>query len=302
MHIDVQDRWLEAFIHHLQTERQLSPHTCKNYRRDLQQLLAFIYLQPLNGWADLQSTQVRQFAAKLHREGQGGRSIQRVLSATRTFYKYLHREGVVEHNPALGVQAPKAPRKLPNTLDVDQTAILMDIPVSDAVSARDKAMVELIYSSGLRLAELVSLNVTDPDLADGSLVVTGKGQKDRQLPIGSKAVDALQRWLGYRDEFAGLDQTALFVSNRGNRLSSRAVQQRMDHWGKLLGVQGKVHPHRLRHSFASHMLESSGDLRAVQELLGHADISTTQIYTHLDFQHLMEVYEKAHPRAQKKND
>ncbi len=300
MDADLLDHRLEDFIAHLASERQLSPHTLNNYRRDLQRLLQFRLAQALDDWAQLQSSHLRQFAAQLHRQGMGGRSIQRVLSAVRTFYKYLHREGRVQHNPGLGVQAPKAPRKLPQTLDVDQIGNLMEIPVSDALSARDKAMLELVYSSGLRLAELVSLDVTDPDWADASLVVTGKGRKQRQLPIGRKALAALDGWLNYRPELAAWDEPALFVSRQGRRISARSVQQRMEHWGRVLGIQGQVHPHRLRHSFASHMLESSGDLRAVQELLGHADISTTQVYTHLDFQHLMEVYEKAHPRAHKR--
>ena len=235
-------------------------------------------------------------------KGQSGASIQRSLSAVRTFYKFLSREQRVEHNPALGVLAPKSPRKLPQTLDVDQINGLLEIPVTDPISARDKAMMELIYSSGLRVSELVSLDLSDLDYHDASLVVTGKGNKSRMLPIGGKALEALDRWLRYREQMAPYTESALFVSNRGNRISVRSVEQRMEYWGKRLGVEGQVYPHRLRHSFASHMLESSGDLRAVQELLGHSDISTTQIYTHLDFQHLMDVYEKAHPRAHKKDD
>ena len=212
----------------------------------------------------------------------------------------MSREGLVEQNPALAVQAPKSPRKLPSTLDADQMGQLLDIPIIDAVSARDAAIMELIYSSGLRISELVSLDMHSIDLSDHSLRVTGKGSKTRMLPIGAKASAAIEHWLDYRYELADYIETALFVSKRGTRIGVRAVQQRMDYWGKRLGVQGKVHPHRLRHSFASHMLESSGDLRAVQQLLGHEDISTTQIYTHLDFQHLMQVYEGAHPRAHKK--
>lgn len=293
---------LERYLRYLATERQLSPHTLKNYQRDIDQLVAFMEQSHINRWSDLDSAGVRQFAAQLHRRGLGGSSIQRCLSAIRTLYKYLSREQIVEHNPALGVQAPKTGRKLPQTLDVDQMDALLEIPVSDPISARDSAMLELIYSSGLRVSELVSLNLYDIEFQDRSLRVIGKGSKERQLPIGGKALAALDRWLRDRDQLAHFSENALFVSKRGTRISVRGVEQRVEYWGKRLGVKGNVYPHRLRHSFASHMLESSGDLRAVQELLGHADISTTQIYTHLDFQHLMDVYEKAHPRAQKKDD
>lgn len=297
-----ESHWLEDFFRYLATERQLSVHTQKNYQRDLDALQVFMAESHIHAWSALDAAAVRQFAARQHRKGQSGVSIQRALSAIRTFYKFLSREQRVEHNPALGVQAPKSPRKLPQTLDVDQINGLLEIPVTDPISARDKAMMELIYSSGLRVSELVSLDLSDLDYHDASLVVTGKGNKSRMLPIGGKALEALDRWLRYRDQMAPYTEAALFVSNRGNRISVRSVEQRMEYWGKRLGVEGQVYPHRLRHSFASHMLESSGDLRAVQELLGHSDISTTQIYTHLDFQHLMDVYEKAHPRAHKKDD
>ncbi|MAY42952.1 MULTISPECIES: tyrosine recombinase XerC [unclassified Neptuniibacter] len=291
---------LEQFLHYLATERQLSPHTLDNYGRDLLRFFEFAEEQSLSEWAELETKHVRQFVATIHRQGLAGSSIQRVLSAIRSFYRFLSREGLVEQNPALAVQAPKSPRKLPSTLDADQMGQLLDIPIIDAVSVRDAAIMELIYSSGLRISELVSLDMHSIDLSDHSLRVTGKGSKTRMLPIGAKASAAIERWLDYRYELADYIETALFVSKRGTRIGVRAVQQRMDYWGKRLGVQGKVHPHRLRHSFASHMLESSGDLRAVQQLLGHEDISTTQIYTHLDFQHLMQVYEGAHPRAHKK--
>jgi len=299
---NAESHWLDEFFRYLATERQLSAHTLKNYQRDLDALQAFMAESHIDAWSALDANHVRQFAARQHRKGLSGSSIQRALSAARTFYKFLAREQWVEQNPALGVQAPKSPRKLPQTLDVDQISGLLDIPVNDPLSARDKAMMELIYSSGLRVSELVSLDLSDLDFHDASLVVTGKGQKSRMLPIGGKALKAIDRWLKYRDQITPYMQTALFVSNRGNRISVRSVEQRMEYWGKRLGVEGQVYPHRLRHSFASHMLESSGDLRAVQELLGHSDISTTQIYTHLDFQHLMDVYEKSHPRAHKKDD
>ncbi len=297
----MKDELLEQFLHYLATERQLSPHTLDNYSRDLTRFLDFVEAENLGEWGEVDDKNVRQFVAKIHRQGLAGASIQRMLSAIRSFYRFLSRERVVEKNPGLSVQAPKSPRKLPSTLDADQMVQLLDIPIIDAVSARDAAIMELIYSSGLRISELVGLDMHSLDLADKSLRVTGKGSKTRMLPIGGKAVNAVESWLDYRHEFADYAENALFVSKRGSRISVRAVQQRMDYWGKRLGVQGKVHPHRLRHSFASHMLESSGDLRAVQELLGHEDISTTQIYTHLDFQHLMQVYEGAHPRAHKKD-
>ncbi|MBY4676426.1 tyrosine recombinase XerC [Marinobacterium arenosum] len=305
MGMDADFDWRGRFLRYLASERQFSPHTLSSYGRDLDRLTRFMALHGPDRIDQLSERDIRRFAAECHRDELSGRSIARCLSAIRSLFRFLHREGVVEHNPALAVQAPKSPRRLPKTLDVDQIGELLELPDDGSpLAARDRAMMELIYSSGLRLSELVSLNQTDPDLADGSLCVTGKGRKERLLPIGRKAVEALQQWLERRPKLASYDEPALFVSSRGQRISPRTVQQRMDHWGQWLGISGKVHPHRLRHSFASHMLESSGDLRAVQELLGHADIATTQIYTHLDFQHLMSVYEKAHPRAQKgkKND
>lgn len=294
--------WRDDFDAYLRAERQLSAHTLKNYQRDLDGLQAFLEEMQQNRWSALDTDLVRQYAARLHRRGMAGSSIQRTLSAIRSFYRFLSREQRVQQNPALAVQAPKSPRKLPQTLDVEQMSGLLEIPVTDATSARDKAMMELIYSSGLRVSEVVSIDLGDVDFQDGSLLVTGKGSKDRMLPVGRKALAAIEVWMGWRQQWVSYDETALFVSKRGQRISVRTVEQRMAEWGKRLGVQGRVYPHRLRHSFASHMLESSGDLRAVQELLGHADISTTQIYTHLDFQHLMNVYEQSHPRARKKDD
>lgn len=292
--------WLHKFYQYVGAERQLSAHTLKSYQRDLDAFLSFVESQSLTQWTDVDAKHVRHYVAQLHRKGLASKSIQRNLSAIRSFYRFLSREMAVNVNPAELVQAPKGDRKLPSTLDVDQISELMDVPLTDAVSARDAAIMELTYSSGLRVSELVGINLQDVDLADKSLRVEGKGRKTRQLPVGRKALAALDVWLNYRDQFANIDEQAVFVSKRGTRITARSVQQRMAHWGKYLGLHGKVHPHRLRHSFASHMLESSGDLRAVQELLGHEDISTTQIYTHLDFQHLMQVYEGAHPRAHRK--
>jgi len=296
------DPLLQKFLVYLETERQLSPHTLSNYRRDLEKLFQFGTGIGLSSWDKYQPRDIRALVADLHHQGLGGRSIQRLLSAVRTFYRFLNREGLVEHCPATGIRAPKSPKRLPSTLDADQLTQLLEIPVTDGVSARDKAMMELLYSSGLRLSELVSLNMTDLDLSDGSLIVTGKGRKTRMLPVGGHAVRAIEKWLDKRPEMASYTEPALFVSKRGTRISVSSVQQRLAHWGRYMEANGKVFPHRLRHSFASHMLESSGDLRAVQELLGHSDISTTQIYTHLDFRHLMDVYEKAHPRASRKRN
>ncbi|MGB0733797.1 MAG: tyrosine recombinase XerC [Pontibacterium sp.] len=294
--------WLERFFTHLHSERNLSPHTLNNYQRDLARFSEFLQVEKLAGFAAPKSADIRRFAAQLHRQGLAGRSIARTLSALRTFYSYAVRQDWLTDNPAESVQAPKSPRKLPQTFDTEQMTALLEIPVNDALSARDKAIMELLYSSGLRLSELVSLDMTDLDLADATVRVLGKGRKERLLPVGKKAVEAVRRWYKYRLEMADFSELAVFVSERGTRMHQRTIEQRLAHWGKKLGLEGRVHPHRLRHSFASHLLESSGDLRGVQELLGHEDISTTQIYTHLDFQHLMDVYERSHPRAQKKDD
>ncbi len=294
--------WPDTFLHYLRVERQLSPHTLKNYRRDLETLHAELSRTHHECWDQLTEPVLRRAIAGLHGQGLSGRSLQRLLSATRSFYRFLAREGWVQSNPALAVQAPRAGRRLPQTLDTEQVSALLEVEGDEPLDIRDRAMMELIYSSGLRVSELVSLNMRDIDLADASLVVTGKGNKMRQLPIGRLAVQAIRQWLGVRQGLAAPDETALFTGQRGKRLTTRAVEQRLRKRGEQQGTQGRVYPHRLRHSFASHLLESSGDLRAVQELLGHANISTTQIYTHLDFQHLMEVYEQAHPRARQKTD
>ena len=291
--------WIDRYLHHLQTERRLSGNTRLHYRRDLMELLAFCEKVGVHDWCRLDTHQVRQFAAQVHRRGLSGRSIQRRLSAIRGFYNYLLREQVVTGNPAHDVSAPKSPQRLPDTLSVDDISSLLAVETDDPLEVRDLAMLELMYSSGLRLSELVSLDTRDMDLEERVLRVTGKGSKTRLLPIGRKAVQALQDWLRVRATQLAEGETAVFTGRSGRRLGVRAVQQRVHRWAQRRGLPGDVHPHTLRHSFASHLLESSGDLRAVQELLGHADISTTQIYTHLDFQHLARVYDKAHPRARK---
>ncbi|MFT5720900.1 MAG: integrase/recombinase XerC [Motiliproteus sp.] len=291
--------WIDDFIDHLGAERMFAGHTLSNYRRDLDQLAAYCGEQALDHWCDLDTRLLRRYVAQQHSCGLSGSSLARKLSACRSFYRYLIREDRLQDNPALAVKAPKSVKKLPRPLDVDQLGELLNQPVREPLELRDLAMLELFYSCGLRLAELVSLDLNHLDLRDASLRVTGKGRKIRLLPIGRQAINALDRWLAIRERLADPEQSAVFVSQRGTRLGPRAVQLRLKRWGQACGTQGKLHPHRLRHSFASHLLESSGDLRAVQELLGHADIATTQIYTHLDFQHLAEVYDNAHPRAKK---
>jgi integrase/recombinase XerC len=288
------------FLSYLSHQRRLSEHTITNYQRDLNLLLQFCSDKELT-IIGLKASHIREFVAVMHRAGRSGRTIQRILSSVRALYKYLIKIGDVEANPAISVQPPKAEKRLPSTLDVDQVNALLDHTQPDTfISARDRAMMELFYSSGLRLAELAGLNLRDVDFHDQLVLVTGKGNKQRVCPIGKAAIEALRHWLSKRDQAKDLSDSALFVSEQGRRLGVRAIQQRLSHWGKQHGISDRVHPHRLRHAFASHMLESSGDLRAVQELLGHADISTTQIYTHVNFQQLSKVYDEAHPRAKKK--
>jgi len=293
---------LERFLVHLAQERRLSPHTVLNYRRDLEAFKAFCDNQGIARWEAVTVPHIRAFIAAGHRAGLGGRSLQRRLSAIRSFFHYLIREGQVADNPALAVRAPKGERPLPHVLDVDQAMRLLDQPPQDALEVRDHAILELLYSAGLRLAELVSLRQEDLDLEDASVRVTGKGDKTRLAPVGRCARAALENWLARRGSLAQPGETALFVSRQGRTLTPRSVQQRLTRWALKHGADSHLHPHLLRHSFASHLLESSGDLRAVQELLGHADISTTQIYTHLDFQYLAKVYDAAHPRAKKRPD
>jgi integrase/recombinase XerC len=299
------DPTLEAFLGHLAHERRLSANTLSSYRHDLERILNWRRKQGVGDWATLREIDVRHYIASRHRAGIGGKTIARELSALRTLFGWLMREGQVRLDPAAGVRAPKTGLKLPTTLDADQLSALLDAGPDqgtgdDPLTVRDTAMVELLYSSGLRLAELIALDTRDIDPYDPMLTVTGKGAKTRRVPIGSAAMTAVQSWLGLRGLFAAGDEPALFVSSRGRRIHPRTVQQRLELWAKQRGAGRNLHPHMLRHSFASHLLESSGDLRAVQELLGHADISTTQVYTHLDFQHLAQVYDQAHPRARKR--
>jgi integrase/recombinase XerC len=289
----------ERFAAFLTNERRASALTVQNYRRDLVRLCEFCRRRGIDDWRNLDAALVRLYVAEMHKGGLTGTSIQRRLSAARSFYRYLLREGTVAGNPIAGVGAPKSRKRLPKSLSPDEVARLLEIAPTDRVALRDRALLELLYSSGLRLAEIVALDLDDL-AGDGTVRVTGKGGKVRVVPVGRPARDALQSWLTMRASWTGPDETALFVGARGGRIGARAVQRIVARRGRTQALAQPVHPHMLRHSFASHVLESSGDLRAVQELLGHASLSTTQIYTHLDFQHLAKVYDQSHPRARKR--
>ena len=293
--------WIDKFIAHLAYERRLSALTCKHYRRDLGALSAWCDRYDIETWETIDDQHIRSYAAAAFRKGLSPKTIQRQLSAARTFYRFLLREKHVRNNPVQSVSAPKGGKRLPENLDADRMARLLDIPGDGPLVARDRAILELLYSSGLRLAELTSLNIIDVDLADGTVSVTGKGGKDRVVPVGKYAKNAVSAWLKERDKLAAAGEKAMFVSQRGTRLSGRSVQSRVEHWARRQGIDTRVYPHLFRHSFATHLLESSHDLRGVQELLGHANISTTQVYTHLDFQHLAQIYDQTHPRARAKN-
>ena len=289
------DAEVERFLTHLVVERRASENTVAAYRRDLQRFVAHSGGTPA---ARIKSHDVRDFAGRLHARGLSPRTIARHLSSVRSFFDYLIRHREIGTNPAIGVRAPKQRERLPKTMDPDQTARLFSERAESAIDVRDRAMLELLYGSGIRLAELVDIDIRDLDLANGFVTVTGKGQKTRVVPIGRAALDAIETWLAKRPEASGRDP--LFTSRGRTRMSPRNVQLRLKRIAARTTGNDGLHPHLLRHSFASHLLESSGDLRAVQELLGHADISTTQIYTHLDFQHLAKVYDAAHPRARRK--
>jgi integrase/recombinase XerC len=294
-------RWINGYLGHLGKERRLSPHTASNYARDIGALADFLEHGNITDWKRVDSQHVRVFAARAHAGGLSPRSVQRRLSAVRSFFGYLVREGVAASNPAVDIRAPKAAKRLPGTLDVDQITQLLQVPGDDALAVRDRAIMELFYSSGLRLAELVGLSLTDVDLADRTVRVLGKGAKTRIVPVGRKACEAIRTWLKERAALAAIDETALFVGRNGERLKPRAIQLRIAQWARRAGLPARVYPHLFRHSFATHLLESSKDLRGVQELLGHADISTTQVYTHLDFAHLARTYDASHPRAKRKS-
>ena len=292
---------IDRFLDHLKFERRVSDHTVSAYRIDLLRLQEFAVQRKIQNIARLAPPQARLFAAGLRHLNLSSRSIARTLSAARSFYKFLIREGEGKTNPFEGISTPRGERKLPRTLNIEQAAQLVMITPDSDLTFRDRAILELLYSSGLRLSEIERSNVCDVDLADKTMTILGKGGKTRIVPVGRHAITAIKSWLQRRQVLvSNIEEKALFVSRSGNRLGARAIQKRVEYWAKRQGLDRSVHPHMLRHSFASHLLESSSDLRAVQELLGHSDISTTQVYTHLDFQHLAKVYDKAHPRARRR--
>ncbi len=292
---------LDRFIETLKSDRHLSVHTIAAYGRDLDRLYRFTLQYRIEDWDQLTVKQARLYPAQLKRVGLAGSSIQRMLSAARVFFRFLVQQGISPSNPFETVSAPKSVKKLPSTLSVDEVSALLEQHDDSPAALRDRAMLELLYSSGLRLSELSALEADGVDMPESEVRVVGKGNKQRIVPVGSKALDAIRSWLAVRSRLAVVDETALFVNQKGRRLSNRGIQYRISEWAGKNGLGRHLHPHMLRHSFASHVLESSGDLRSVQEMLGHADISTTQIYTHLDFQHLAKVYDDAHPRAKSKN-
>lgn len=292
-----EDSRLAGFLAHLSQERRLSPHTVSNYGRDIALLFR------LNGTGPLEAItihHIRRFVARLHGQGLGGRSLARALSAWRGFFHYLAREHGLQNNPCIGVRAPRTARRLPASLSPEEAARLVELREEGELVLRDRALMELMYSSGLRLSEITSLRLGDVDFPEATVRVLGKGAKTRVVPVGRLALEALRKWLQARGRLAAPQVQAVFVNHRGQPLGARAIQARVRTWAIRQGLPSKVHPHMLRHSFASHVLQSSGDLRAVQEMLGHASISSTQVYTHLDWQHLAKVYDAAHPRAKRK--
>jgi integrase/recombinase XerC len=294
---------LTEYLDFLNFERGLSPLTRENYARDISQLIKLADTSALN---ELQTNHIRRYIATLHSKGLGGKSIARMLSSWRGFFEFLVNRKGFSNNPVIGLRAPKSAKTLPQALSIEQAVKLVDIKDDDILSIRDHAILELFYSSGLRLSELVNLDIDALDFSAGTVVVTGKGNKTRIVPLGSHAIEALQKWLQIRANISNFDAAnntsakPVFIGLQGRRISARNIQYRLKEWSIKQGINSSVHPHMLRHSFATHVLQSSGDLRAVQEMLGHANISTTQIYTHLDYQHLTKVYDTAHPRAKKK--
>jgi integrase/recombinase XerC len=293
------EHYLQGYLAWLLNEKRYSVHTAENYARDLAHLFE---LSAGTALEEINITHIRRYIGQLHSTGLGGRSLARLLSAWRGFYRYLSRDHGFINNPCIGLRAPKSAKNLPHVLSPDQAVRMVDLPVDAPDSIRDKAMFELLYSSGLRLSELVNLQLDAvcADVDAGEVRVIGKGNRTRIIPVGSYAVAAIKAWIRVRAQLANPEEAALFVGSRGARISQRVVQLRMKQWGILQGITSNVHPHMLRHSFATHVLQSSGDLRAVQEMLGHASISSTQVYTHLDFQYLSKIYDAAHPRAKRK--
>ncbi|MGL4860974.1 MAG: tyrosine recombinase XerC [Enterobacteriaceae bacterium] len=293
---------VDTFLQFLKVERRLSPYTLAQYQRYLYKQMTELSEMGMQQWTTLTSAQVRLLVSRNRRQGLQSSALALRLSALRTFLEWMVQQGELTANPAKGVSIPDRSRLLPKNMDVDEVQQLLSIELhqADPLAIRDRTMLEVMYAAGLRLSELVGLECRHLDLAAGELWVKGKGGKERKLPIGRVAIACIEHWLPIRQQFNPQDD-ALFVSRHGRRISQRNVQKRFAEWGLKQGVPSHIHPHKLRHSFATHMLESSGDLRAVQELLGHADLSTTQIYTHLDFQHLAAVYDAAHPRARRRN-
>ncbi|EJM7154894.1 tyrosine recombinase XerC [Vibrio parahaemolyticus] len=292
---------LERFYEFLRSEKGLSLHTQRNYKQQLETMAQHLAEMGLKDWSQVDAGWVRQLAGKGMREGMKASSLATRLSSLRSFFDFLILRAEMSANPAKGVSAPRKKRPLPKNLDVDEVNQLLEVNEDDPLAIRDRAMMELMYGAGLRLAELVSVDVRDVQLRSGELRVIGKGDKERKVPFSGMATEWVGKWLRVRGDLAAPGEPALFVSKLGTRISHRSVQKRMAEWGQKQSVASHISPHKLRHSFATHMLESSNNLRAVQELLGHENISTTQIYTHLDFQHLAQAYDQAHPRARKKN-
>ncbi|MCG6202159.1 tyrosine recombinase XerC [Psychromonas antarctica] len=291
---------IDSYLSHIASQRGLSPVTIKNYQRNLAEFIVLLRQHQINNWCDLDSHTVRLMVKQLHQKGIKARSIATKLSALRSFLSHLVQFEQLTHNPAKGISAPKLDKPLPKNISVDEMFQLLDIKEKDPLSVRDQCMMELMYSSGLRVSELVGINLPDLKLSQQEVMVTGKGSKQRLLPITLRAANTIKLWIKIRDDFCLPGEQALFLSKQKHRISVRSVQDRMEKWGLKQALPSHINPHKLRHSFATHMLESSGNLRAVQTLLGHADLATTQIYTHLDFQHLAEVYDQAHPRAKRK--
>ncbi len=292
---------LERFYEYLRSEKGLSLHTQRNYKQQLETMACHLVDLGLKDWSQVDAAWVRQLASKGMREGMKASSLATRLSSLRSFFDFLVLRGEMSANPAKGVSAPRKQRPLPKNLDVDEVGQLLEVNEDDPLSIRDRAMMEVMYGAGLRLAELVGINMKDVLSRQGEIRVIGKGDKERKAPFSGLAKEWVDKWLKVRSELAHPSEKALFVSKLGTRISHRSVQKRMEEWGKKQAVASHISPHKLRHSFATHVLESSQNLRAVQELLGHENISTTQVYTHLDFQHLAQAYDQAHPRARKKN-
>lgn len=292
---------IQVYLSYLESVKQYSQHTLSGYKRDLQKLSKYLSDQEIDKWKLVKEHDLRTFVNSERRRGLSPRSIQRILSSCRTFFEFLLTEGQIKLSPAQNISSPKLAQLLPKAMDADLVQKLLDFKAKGMIEVRDKALAELLYSSGLRLSEICKLNMEDLDTKERTCVVSGKGNKTRIVPVGKKAIQAIRDWFMYRSELKQSKATstnAIFLNNKGNRISPRSIQLRLEKLCLMRGLPG-INPHMLRHSFASHVLESSGDLRAVQEMLGHSDIGTTQIYTKLDFQHLSKVYDKAHPRAKK---